>query len=535
MSNINDYLDYISTANYGSDVREAIVSSIRECYKDATGHPDSVAALVQEYIDREEKIDGAVTALTGLYNSLGEIVYSYDYNNNISGIHISENDEFGCVDQITLGPGKWIIKVVSFFSRIINASPDVGTIYLSFSNTLDSDGFPIPLNDTYNYKDDLYYGTILKSAGSHINFIKMIELTEERTIYMWIQYNGLLSEDTVVSPYMTAMRIGESTPSDGTSLADQVVENTAEIASINETVSDIQAELQNVLSSGLSDDAKQALLSCFQNVAWINDYGKDYYDALEFALYPTSQIVSISAVFTQPSKNVYDDWTYDDLKEYLVVTAHHDDYSTQTIRAYTLSGTLSVGESTITVTYGGEETTFDVTVSAPLYSFTTGTHTFTNPAGTIEVINGNTGVITSSTANSNDTHANFSNLSSNTSACNSTNNYAKDGSTAFTIPAGSTVKAKTIINSYANCPSTMKIGSALRAFSGDTLLTQMMLVEDTLLNTISPGTCIESTATFNAETVIGCVGMWFGVRSNNYVAASINVSYAIYVGDVRYI
>ena len=245
MSNINDYLDYISTANYGSDVREAIVSSIRECYKDATGHPDSVAALVQEYIDREEKINGAVTALTGLYNSLGDIVYSYDYNNNISGIHIAEN-EFGCVDQITLGPGKWIIKIVSFFSRIINASPNVGTIYLSFSNTLDSDGFPIPLNDTYNYKDDLYYGTILKSVGSHTHFIKMIELTEERTIYMWIQHDGALSDDIVVSPHMTAMRVGESTPSDGTSLVDQVVENTENISTLDAKLNSLTLELDEM-------------------------------------------------------------------------------------------------------------------------------------------------------------------------------------------------------------------------------------------------------------------------------------------------
>ena len=229
MSNINDYLDYISTANYGSDVREAIVSSIRECYKDATGHPDSVAALVQEYIDREESIDDKVSLLTGLYNSLGEIVYSYDYNNNISGIHITENDEFGCVDQITLGPGKWIIKVVSWFAIISNASPDIGIMYLSFSNTLDSDGFPIPLNDTYNYKDDSYSGTILNSSGSHTHFVKMIELTEERTIYMWIKHTGRLSSDIVVSPHMTAMKIGESTPSDGTSLVDQVVENTEDI------------------------------------------------------------------------------------------------------------------------------------------------------------------------------------------------------------------------------------------------------------------------------------------------------------------
>ena len=37
---------------------------------------------------------------------------------------------------------------------------------------------------------------------------------------------------------------------------------------------------------GLSGNAKQALLACFQHVAWTDEHGQDYYDALESALYP---------------------------------------------------------------------------------------------------------------------------------------------------------------------------------------------------------------------------------------------------------
>ena len=36
---------------------------------------------------------------------------------------------------------------------------------------------------------------------------------------------------------------------------------------------------------GISDAAKTALLACFEHVAWIDDDGQDYYDALEEALY----------------------------------------------------------------------------------------------------------------------------------------------------------------------------------------------------------------------------------------------------------
>ena len=115
-------------------------------------------------------------------------------------------------------------------------------------------------------------------------------------------------------------------------------------------------------SDGLSSGIKQALLDCFAHVAWTDEYGQDYYDALEAALNQPADLVSISAVYTQ-SGTVYDTDTLDSLKADLVVTATYDDSSTQIVTTYTLSGTLEAGTSTITVSYGGKTTTFNVTVS----------------------------------------------------------------------------------------------------------------------------------------------------------------------------
>ena len=114
--------------------------------------------------------------------------------------------------------------------------------------------------------------------------------------------------------------------------------------------------------SGLSDGAKQALLALLEKVAYIDENGQTYYDALETALYPPANLVSISAVYTQRLA-VYDTASLDDLKADLVVTAHMDDGTTRTATEYTLSGTLAEGTSTITVHYGGKTTTFNVVVS----------------------------------------------------------------------------------------------------------------------------------------------------------------------------
>lgn len=113
--------------------------------------------------------------------------------------------------------------------------------------------------------------------------------------------------------------------------------------------------------SDLTPEVKEALLDCFANVAWDTEDGQQYYDALADALYG---LQSISAFYTQ-SGTVYDTDSLDLLKADLVVTALYGDGSTQTVPAesYTLSGTLTEGTSTITVSYGGKTATFTVTVT----------------------------------------------------------------------------------------------------------------------------------------------------------------------------
>lgn len=75
-------------------------------------------------------------------------------------------------------------------------------------------------------------------------------------------------------------------------------------------------------------------------------------------------VASISAVYTQ-SGTVYDTDTLDSLKADLVVTATFSDSSTSVVPSadYTLTGTLTVGTSTVTVEYGGQTDTFEVSVT----------------------------------------------------------------------------------------------------------------------------------------------------------------------------
>ena len=113
---------------------------------------------------------------------------------------------------------------------------------------------------------------------------------------------------------------------------------------------------------GLTDAVKQALIQCFKDVAWTDDQDAESdMAALYDALYP---VQSIAAVYTQ-TETVYTGTRLDSLKSDLVVTATYEDGSTATLADadYTLSGTLTVGTSTITATYKQKTATFEVTVS----------------------------------------------------------------------------------------------------------------------------------------------------------------------------
>lgn len=113
-------------------------------------------------------------------------------------------------------------------------------------------------------------------------------------------------------------------------------------------------------SGDMTNDAKNALLAIFQKVAYVDNDGQSYYNELQEALFNVT-VLSITAVFEQGSAVIYTNDTLDDLKQYLTVTAQYDDGTSGVVTGYTLSGELTAGTNTITVTYNQQTTTFTVT------------------------------------------------------------------------------------------------------------------------------------------------------------------------------
>ena len=277
---------------------------------------------------------------------------------------------------------------------------------------------------------------------------------------------------------------------------------------------------------GLTPAIKAALLQLAEKVAYIDDQGQDYYQDLYDALYPLSELVSISAVFTQGQTIVYDTDSLDSLKSMLVVTATYEDSSTHTVPSsnYTLSGTLTVGTSTITVSYGGKTDTFTVTVTAgTLYPLYNGSHSF-NYDRSVVVTGGNhfefsdVGSYTSAFAN----YINITDVRNNGSAPDSTNNINSQPA-AFTIPAGATVtlELKNISATRASGTSTWSFG--VRG-TGTTTISGLAITG------LGPNPNDKSvTVTIANSTDVGCV--FFYARDYSQIAGDVSMT----VNGVRYI
>ena len=75
------------------------------------------------------------------------------------------------------------------------------------------------------------------------------------------------------------------------------------------------------------------------------------------------EVETLTAVFTQGKRTIFNEQPLDELRKYLVVTAKYIDGTTIMPEDYTLSGELTGGTSTVTVAFGNQTTTFDVEVT----------------------------------------------------------------------------------------------------------------------------------------------------------------------------
>lgn len=139
---------------------------------------------------------------------------------------------------------------------------------------------------------------------------------------------------------------------DGKVNINQGVENAGKVLVIGEEGS-IKSEV--IEQKYLSPE----LIEKIENVGskWIElENGEEFYYKAPLA------IIGITAVITDSSTVFYDSMTLDAIKKYLTVTAFYNDDTQAMVTDYTISGSITVGTCSMTVTYMGHKAAVDIEV-----------------------------------------------------------------------------------------------------------------------------------------------------------------------------
>lgn len=67
---IEELLNNVLHKIYGKEVRQSFVDAIRQCYKDATGHPESVAGVIEENKNMQKQLDSNINTINGRINTI---------------------------------------------------------------------------------------------------------------------------------------------------------------------------------------------------------------------------------------------------------------------------------------------------------------------------------------------------------------------------------------------------------------------------------------------------------------------------------
>lgn len=136
----------------------------------------------------------------------------------------------------------------------------------------------------------------------------------------------------------------------------------ADAKKVGDEISDLKSQIAQL--EAIPYGVKLAMDNMFAHATY-----KDYDASNDYATFHawagSVDLVSIDAVFTQGNRTIFTDTELDSLKNYLVVTATYSNGSTSILSddAYVLTGQLTAGTSTITVTYDNKTDTFNVTVT----------------------------------------------------------------------------------------------------------------------------------------------------------------------------
>ena len=184
MSGISDYIEQIRSATYGEEVRGSIVSALEQCYADATGNPESVAALTEKvnnlvaqgYVTSAELEEAIANVQTdGINRQTGTLVVSSSsFYQKPATVTITSPNIINNPARVT----GTILSVAEGFSA--GDSVTISADILSASEVTEACFYAMVYDDTFDVGSRLYGETLSGTTTSEFSRLNWTIKIDER-------------------------------------------------------------------------------------------------------------------------------------------------------------------------------------------------------------------------------------------------------------------------------------------------------------------------------------------------------------------
>lgn len=248
MAKIQELLDNLLHKKLGRDVRQSIHDSIEQCYKDATGHPESVAGVIEENKNMQKQLDSNINTINGRIDTILTGTVNTTKLVTVHSATIRNNSASDLTFKISSKDNETLKSIKDKSPTVINAN-----VIAKALDGVAINGKGIPSSYNVESTNDEYVITVYSGSSSVVGqYVFMAVVT--------IAYEDIATD--ISSAELKDVRAG----ADGTVYKSAGEAVRQQIGSLKESISDLQGS-----GSGLNNAAKNILLNILKNAIYTTD------------------------------------------------------------------------------------------------------------------------------------------------------------------------------------------------------------------------------------------------------------------------
>lgn len=264
MTKILELLDNLLHKKLGRDVRQSIHDSIEQCYKDATGHPESVAGVIEENKNMQKQLDSNINTINGRIDTILTGTVNTTKLVTVHSATIRNNSASDLTFKISSKDNETLKSIKDKSPTVINAN-----VIAKALDGVAINGKGIPSSYNVESTNDEYVITVYSGSSSVVGqYVFMAVVT--------IAYKDTATD--ISSAELKDVRAG----ADGTVYKSAGEAVRQQIGSLKESLGNVNEEISGLkgVGSGLTTEQKRYIVSLFKSAVYSENMS-DMVTALE--------------------------------------------------------------------------------------------------------------------------------------------------------------------------------------------------------------------------------------------------------------